>query len=59
MTEVDGYLSRIEKGGTTKLRDLEILFAPTGSLQGVSIDSGWGERFLGLADRFERAIADL
>ena len=35
---------------------LEILFAPTGDLQETAIDNGWGDEFLDLAARFERAL---
>ena len=57
--EIDDILRRIEVGETIKLRSLEALFLPTGSLQEVSIESGWGDVFLSLAARFDEAIADL
>jgi hypothetical protein len=37
-------------------RILAILFAPTGALQEVSINSGWAEEFLLLADRVDKAL---
>jgi hypothetical protein len=36
---------------------MEVLFAPTGPIQEVSISSGWGEAFLSLAERFDAAMA--
>lgn len=38
-------------------RPYAVLFAPTGPLQELSLDSGWGATFLELADRFDRAAA--
>jgi hypothetical protein len=35
---------------------LIVLFAPTGPIQEVSISSGWGNEFLDLAERFDRAV---
>ncbi|WP_194814929.1 hypothetical protein [Nocardia sp. XZ_19_385] len=33
---------------------LVVLFAPTGPLQDLSISSGWAERYLELAARFDQ-----
>jgi hypothetical protein len=35
--------------------DLSILFAPTGSIQEVSLSSGWGDEFIYLSMDFDRA----
>ena len=35
---------------------LKLLFAPTGSIQEVSISSGWGQEFLSLSARFDEVI---
>lgn len=59
VAEIDTILTRIEAAETIKLMPLQVLFAPTGSLQEVSIESGWAEEFIGLASRFDDAIADL
>ena len=34
-----------------------VLYLPTGPLQELSLDSGWGEEFVALADRFDAAVA--
>jgi hypothetical protein len=34
---------------------MAILFLPTGPMQEVSLSSGWGDEFVALADRFDRA----
>lgn len=59
VAEMETHLHCIEVGDFSKLRDLEILFAPTGTLQDISINSGWGEYFLTLAERFDRYVASL
>jgi hypothetical protein len=35
--------------------DMSMLFAPTGPIQEVSLSSGWGDKFIAVADRFDRA----
>lgn len=57
--EIDRILEAIAGCGTVKLLPIQMLFAPTGSLQEVSIESGWGDEFLQLAARFDEAICDL
>ncbi len=32
-----------------KLKEISILFAPTGDIQLISIENGWGNEFLGLS----------
>ena len=36
-----------------ELEKIRLLFAPTGSLQDISIDNGWGEEFIKLASVFD------
>ena len=50
---------RVENGDLQALDRLEILFAPTGMLQEVSTDSGWGDEFLDVASDFDRAAKNL
>jgi hypothetical protein len=33
-----------------------VVFAPTGPMQEVSLGSGWGDEFLGVADRWDAAL---
>ena len=56
LREFDALLEQIESGDTTHRSELELLFAPTGSIQEVSISSGWGEEFLAVSERFDAAI---
>ena len=59
VADIDDILRRIEAAETIKLAQLEALYAPTGSLQEVSIDSDWEDEFMKLSSRFDRATADL
>ena len=54
--EVDGILSSLRRGVLPERLFMEVLFAPTGPIQEVSISSGWGEAFLSLAARFDEAM---
>jgi hypothetical protein len=56
LRKIDELLSRIESGDIPERLELEVLFAPTGPIQEVSVSSGWGEEFLRLAHRFDAAI---
>jgi hypothetical protein len=55
--EVDGILFSLRRGALPERLSMEVLFAPTGPIQEVSISSGWGETFLSLAERFDEALA--
>ncbi len=56
VAEIDGHIAAIERGDVSKLDDLNVLFLPTGSIQEVSLSSGWGEEFCDLASRFDKAL---
>jgi len=43
--------------GETPPTVLNVLFAPTGPMQEVSLSSGWSNEFVALADRFDVAMA--
>jgi len=50
-SEIDSIIAELEHGSVP---DINTLFAPTGPIQEVSIDSGWGIEFLELAERFDK-----
>ena len=54
-TEISRHIAALEAGELPPRLQLTVLFAPTGPIQEVSISSGWGEEFLSLAERFDRA----
>ncbi len=57
LRELDGILSSLWCGVLPKSLSMEVLYAPTGPIQEVSLSSGWGEAFLALAERFDEAMA--
>ncbi len=57
--DINRHMESLQRGDLSRIDDLVLLFAPTGSLQEISISSGWGEEFLDLAARFDRAIERL
>ena len=56
LQEISNIEKEISDGDFSHLRDLELLFAPTGSLQELSLSSGWAEEYLILAKRFDEAV---
>jgi hypothetical protein len=54
LAEIDSILAQLEKG---VVPGIEVLYAPTGPLQEVSMSSGWSLEFLNLAERFDKAYA--
>ena len=56
--EIDDLTLQVEAGTLPPRLDLEVLFAPTGPIQEVSVSSGWGQDFLRLAARFDAAVED-
>lgn len=56
LREIDFHIAKLHNGELDGLPRLRLLFAPTGQLQDVSIDSGWGEEFRELAARFDAAV---
>jgi len=54
LSQIDAILMQLENGS---IPGIEVLFAPTGPIQEVSMSSGWSREFLGLAERFDEAYA--
>jgi len=52
--EVEGLIAALRRGARPPCASL---FAPTGPLQEVAVGSGWGDAFLGLAQRFDQVEA--
>jgi hypothetical protein len=51
IAEINSIIAELETGSVPKL---EVLFAPTGPIQEVSLSSGWGNEFLELSKRFDK-----
>lgn len=52
--EYDLIVEAFKRGTQGSLGKLQLLFAPTGVLQDISIDNGWGEKFIELSGRFDK-----
>ena len=56
LAEIDGILAQLREGQLPPLIQLQVLFAPTGPMQEVSLSSGWGQEFLEVAAKFDKAL---
>jgi hypothetical protein len=54
--EIDNVIAKLEAGQMPAPLQMQVLFAPTGPIQEVSISSGWGDEFLKLAAAFDAAL---
>jgi hypothetical protein len=54
LAEIDSILAELENGS---LPAMDVLFAPTGPIQEVSLSSGWGDEFIVLATYFDKAYS--
>ncbi len=56
LAHLDRCIAAVEQGPLPPRSELTILFAPTGSIQEVSLSSGWAGEFLALASRFDASV---
>ena len=54
--EIDSFIERLGFQDYSVIKELTILFAPTGSLQEISIDSGLSEKYLEIANKVDELI---
>jgi len=59
LREIDDLIAGVEAEGAIPNAVLSLLYAPTGPIQVVSLNSGWGTAFLSLADRLDAVLASL
>ncbi len=57
--ELEFQLQRLEGSLALDPSLVRLMFAPTGSLQDISIHNGWGEEFLRLASQVDKFCGDL
>jgi|688.fasta_scaffold951441_1 hypothetical protein len=50
---------KLSEGDLQAVNKLDILFAPTGSLQELAIAGGWSQQYLALASRFDQLASGL
>ena len=48
--QLETELNKIKKSQQIDLKRLSYLFAPTGCIQDISIDNGWGNEFIELSN---------
>ncbi|WP_068773582.1 hypothetical protein [Paenibacillus sp. FJAT-26967] len=53
LNELRTYMDKILTNDDSVLQELKLCFAPTSSLQEISIENGWEDKFLEYAKRFE------
>ena len=56
LRDLDSFIKRLNSQDESAIEELEFFFAPTGSLQEIYIGSGWGEKYLEIANRFEELL---
>jgi hypothetical protein len=56
LTDLRDHHDRLRRGDTSRLSLLKTLFNPAMPLQDMAMASGWGDRYLRLAARFDEAI---
>ena len=54
LVELDQRIAAIEAGQLPERLDLAVLYAATGPMQEVSVNSGWALEFLAIAARFDQ-----
>jgi hypothetical protein len=57
LREFDALVGPLRSGGKVDETGLSSLFAPTSSIQEVSMSSGWPDEFIQLAQSFDTALA--
>lgn len=50
---IDRECNKLRSGEKLNYKELNALFVPTGPLQETSIDNGWGDSFIELANRYD------
>jgi hypothetical protein len=52
--DIDKNIELLTTGNLSSLSDLQLMFAPTGVFQEISISNGWGDEFLKISQTFDR-----
>jgi hypothetical protein len=56
VSELDSLINRLENHEEEVLKDVKFLFAPTNSLQEISLSNGWGNEFINLSNTVDSNI---
>lgn len=57
--EIDQYISDLGKGNIDSLTEISVHFAPTSAYQELSLQNGWSDEYLNLAEKFDNIHAML
>jgi hypothetical protein len=57
LAELDHLIAEV-RAGRPPASTLDVLFAPTGPIQEVSLSSGWAQEYLNIAERYDAAVAN-
>lgn len=49
VSEINSYIDSLKIGDESVIKDINFLFAPTGSLQEISISNDWVDKFIGIS----------
>ena len=58
LREIDALIGAFGSATGPDPGQIKVLFAPTGPIQDVSVNSGWGDRFLELSEAVDAALED-
>lgn len=56
--EIDEMIESLKKGETRWIESVNIHFLPTSTFQELSIQNGWGDEYIKLADRFDELYTE-
>lgn len=56
MKDLDSCIDKLELNDKSVIKDIKYMFAPTGSYQEISINSGWGDKFIELSKRVDELV---
>lgn len=59
LADLDVFIQQLKAGNANCLRQLDTLFAPTGSFQELAISNGWGDEYIRLAEEFDKLYASM
>jgi hypothetical protein len=57
--DMQSIIDSLKNNELSVLDKLSLLFAPTGSVQEISMSSGWGEEYIEISSHVDRLIAEL
>ncbi len=56
ISDLDVYITKLKTNDLSCKKEISVLFAPTGDLQEIAIDSGWSDEYIELAQIIDRCI---